>query len=501
VIRPLALLSIAGLLAACGGQPRQSAPPPPAPEIAAPKPEAPKAQGPDWTKLPLPSGAVDWSGPIPELLELPNGLKVYYLKQGPTPLVTLALVMARGSAADPKGKAGLTALTVDLLDEGAGGKNALELSEELQRLGTDFFSRTDVDHVMLGMNLLAESFEPSARIFADIVRRPALSAAEFTRRRDQRIAEALSRESEPNYGRDVVLKKVLFADGYGGDPPNGTRTTLKGLGHAEVKAHYSKLVGPEAAALIVVGGIDREPIEQALRASFGDWKGNTVAAPAAVSDLEPERGLYFVDYPGTTQSALSVARRAEGQRSEEYFPAMVFSRAFGEAFSSRLNLNLREDKGYTYGARASFTRWDRAGYFGLHAGVKAETTRPSVDEMLKELREVCSTRPLSAKERREAIEGLQLGLPGRFESGANVAGQLVALPLHDRAPDWFARWPDRVSAVTLDAANQLGKKYCDPTRFVIVVAGDWKSVGPTLEGLGLPAIAHDAQGRRLGGAR
>ncbi len=239
-------------------------------------------------------------------------------------------------------------------------------------------------------------------------------------------------------------------------------------------------------------------MEAALAKGFGDWKGAASAKPAPLSEKLPESAIYFVDYPGASQSALGVARRSDGERSPDYYSALVFSRAFGEAFTSRLNLNLREDKGYTYGARSTFTRWQDVGYFGLYASVKAETTRPSIDEMIKELSGVCGPRPIADQERKKAVEGLLLGLPGRFERISDVAAQIANLPIYEREPDWFAKWPSRVSAVDVAQANQVAKKYCDPKDFVVVVAGDRKSVEPTLEGLERPLVAYDPQGKKLG---
>lgn len=498
--RRLAALLALPVAVACGARTPEPAPPPapgagaaPARESAAAAPAAP-----DYSRLPAPSGEVRWTPPAPETWKLENGMPVYFLKQGPTPLVTLMLVLPRGSATDPKGKAGLTSLMVDLLDEGAGGKSALELSEDLQRLGTDYGGRADVDNTLLVMNLIAENLEPSAKILADIVRRPALSPAEFGRRKQQRLAEALSQESEPTHGRDVVLRKTLFGDGYAGDIAFGTRSTLQTIGYGEVKQHYQRVVAPEGAALVLVGGVDQAAARQALDRSFGDWTKQATAKHAAVRKEEPERALRLVDYPGASQSALGVARRAEGERSDEYFPALIFNRAFGEAFTSRLNLNLREDKGYTYGARSSFVRWEEVGYFGLFASVKAETTRASIDEMLAELGAVCGARPITDAERKQAVDGLLLGLPGRFERITDVAARFVELPLYDRPVDWFAKWPARVQAVGAAEANAIAKKYCDPKQFVIVVAGDKKSVLPTLEGLEIPIQTWDAQGRKLG---
>lgn len=496
-MRRSTLLPLLVLAAACAGKAVEP-PPPPGTGAAVPPPVPAFAEkAPDWGKLPSPDGTVRWTPPTPVVDNLQNGLPLYFVRQGPTPLVTVMLVMPRGSATDPKGKAGLTALTMDLLDEGAGGRTALELGDELQRLGTDFGARTDVDHVLVVMNVIAENFGPSMKLFADVVQRPALSAQEFQRRKEQRIADALSNESEPAYGREVVMQRVLFGDGYAGDIPAGTRATLKALSLADVKAHYAKLVAPDGAAFVVVGGIDAAPAKQALDAAFGGWKGQSTVKPAALADKPAPPAIHLIDYPGASQSALAVVRRAEGEGTPEYFPAMVMNRAFGEAFTSRLNLNLREDKGYTYGARSVFDRWARIGYYGHFANVKAETTRASIDEIHKELSSVCGTRPLTDKERKEAVEGLLLGFPGRFERITDVAAQFVSLPLYARPTDWFGKWPERVQAVSIGQANQLAQKYCDPKSYVIVIAGDKKSVAPTLEGLELAVSSWDAQGRKL----
>jgi zinc protease len=454
---------------------------------------------PDWSKLPTPGDPPKWSVQKPEIFALTNGMKVYFQKQGPTPLVSVVLVMPRGAGTDPKGKAGLTSLTIDLMDEGAAGKSALELGDELQRLGTDYGGGADVDAVVFSMNLIAENLAPSAKLFADIVRRPTLSQKEFQRRKDQQLASALSNESEPTSARGIVQRRALFGDGYAGTPVGGVRNTLQKLTLADVKAHYTALVSPEGAALVAVGGVDKEPVRKALEEAFGNWTGKATAKTAPVSSAKPEPGIYFIDFPGSSQSALSIARRAGNETSPEYFPSMLFARAFGEAFTSRLNLNLREDKGYTYGARAGFSRWKDVGFFSLGAGVKMETTRASIDESLKELREVCSNRPLTDKELAEGHGGLLLGFPARFESADQVAGQLADLPLYGREDDWLEKWQDRVKAVTLGQANDIAKAYCDPKEFVIIIAGDGATVEPTLEGLNLKVTYFDAQGTKLPG--
>ncbi len=485
----LLLASCAGALPPDTSPPIQSTPAPTAPVVAPPAA--------DRAKLPDPGPRPAWALPSPQKIKLSSGTPLYFLRQGSTPLVTLLLVLPRGSATDPKGKAGLTLLTTDMLDEGAGRKNALALSEALQRLGTDYGGSTGVDHVTLRMNLIAENFEPSVALLADIVRRPALDAKEFARRKDQRLADALTDESKPPHTRSVVLRKALFGGGYGGALPQGTHQTLKRLYLRDVKRHYRALFQPDGAAFVVVGGIDQGSAVKALEKHFADWKGESKVKTAKLATAPVEKGIYLVDHPDASQSAIALARRATGMKSDEYFPALVFNRTFGGAFTSRVNMNLREDKGYTYGARSTFRRFPEVGYFAVAASVKRETTRASLDEVLRELEEVCGSRPLTAKERGESVGGLLLGYPGRFESNNGVAGELSDLPIYGRSPDWLTRYPRKVEAVTAAAANGLAKKYCDKKDFVIVVSGDAKTVQPTLESLKLPVLRFDARGNRL----
>ena len=487
------------LVAGCAGAPPATQKLPPAPPPASVTPVSvseTSAPRPDFSKLPAPGATPTWSLPKPEIFSLSNGMRVYFLKQGSTPLVSLLLVLPRGASTDPKGKAGLTALTADLLDEGVAGKSALELSEDLQRLGTDYGASSDVDSVMLAMNTIADSLGESVKLLSSIVQKPAFDPKEFARVKAQRIADALAAESEPASARAIVLRKALFGDGYGGQVPDGTRTTLKNVTLGDVKAQYHALVASEGAAFVVVGGIDAAPVKQALESEFGSWKTSAKARPLPVSKAKPERAIYFVDFPGATQSALAIARRAPGEGSPEHFPAIVMSRVFGESFTSRLNLNLREAKGFTYGASSSFRRWKEAGFFALATSVKRETTRPSIDESLKELGDICGARPISATERDDAVAGLLLGFPGRFERDGDVAGQLASLPLYGRPDDWLEKWPSKLKATSVEDANQVAKEYCKPDDYVIVVAGDRKVVEPSLQGLERKLLFFDGQGSR-----
>jgi zinc protease len=311
------------------------------------------------------------------------------------------------------------------------------------------------------------------------------------------LADALTDESEPAHTRAVVMRKALFGDGYASTLPEGTHDTLKRLSLADVKSHYQNLFQPDGAAFVVVGGIDQAAAQSALEKHFADWKGTSKTKPAPIAAPAPQPAIYFVNHKDASQSAIALARRGTGQASDEYFPALIFNRAFGGAFTSRVNMNLREDKGYTYGARSVFSRFPEVGMFAIAANVKREATRASLDEVLKELANVCGKRPLSDKERAESVGGLLLGYPGRFESNSGVASELADLPVYGRSTAWLSEYPSRVEAVTTAGANAVGKKYCSEKDFVIVVSGDEKTVLPSLEGLERPVLHFDPRGNKL----
>jgi zinc protease len=484
------LASACGVLSACSGARSESAPA----AVTAPPAAPVGAAEPDRSHLPEPGPTPAWVPPSPKAWTLPNGVQVLYRKHGDVPLVSLLVVIPRGSETDPVGKDGLTSLMVDLLDEGAGSLGALQLSEKLQALATDFRAAAAVDSVVLSMHLIAENFAPSVALLADMVRHPRFEQQEFERRKAQLVAQAIAMEADPHVGRRAAMYRALFGQGYAGAQPTGTRDTLQSIKYADVKAHYAKLVEPQDVTFVVTGGIDEAAVAEQLKHAFGDWAGK---ATTQARPLQPTPGagkLYLVDYPGAAQSVIGLVRRAPGSDAEDLFPSTVFNRSFGEAFTSRVNLNLREDKGYTYGALSIFQRFRQTGIFGVFSDVRSDVTRASLDQILKELSDICGPRPLAREERDDSVNGLLLGYPATFESIELLGSRFSQLPIYKRPLDWFERWPSRVSAVTLEQANQAALQYCPRSEFAMVVAGDAAKVVPTLDGVGFELVRVDARG-------
>jgi zinc protease len=477
---------VLALVAACCPKREPVEPRPPEPEVLAPV---------DRSGLPPPGPARDWAPPAIASWTLPNGIAVWHLERKGAPLISLKLVLPNGAATDPDDKAGLTGLTADMLDEGAGAHDALELGEALQRLATDYGASASTDGVMLSMHMLADNLAPSLALLSDIVQRPHLSDTEFDRRKGLWVAQAISHEADPNDARTNVIRHVLHGDGYGGWSGNGTKTTLARIEAADVKQQYQAVFKPQGASFVVVGDVSRDAIDGALKQAFGGWSGTPSAKDQErVLPKLPSNAVYRVDFPGATQSSIALARRADGAHATDYFPAMIYNFALGESFSSRLNLNLREDKGYTYGARANFWRWRHGGVYALSAQVKRETTRASVDEMIHELDAMGGDEPLSATEHREAIDGLLLGFVGRFEHIGGVAGELSSMVMLGKPSDWLSTWPEQVRAVSLAQADESAKRHVTVADFAVVVCGDMKEVAPSLAGLDRPIYDCDPEG-------
>jgi len=479
-----------------------------APKVVEPEDLLPPKPMPDRSGLPKPGTAKTWAPPAVTSWKMPNGITVWHLKQSQAPLLSLTMMLPNGSAADPAKKEGTTALMVDMLDEGAGTLSSLQLGEAWQRLATDYGAGTAVDILYFSLDMLADKLEPSLALLSDVLRKPKFDKAEFERRKSQRVQSALAGEASPGMGRSNVLRRVLSGTGYAGASSNGNKATLARIRLNDVKKQFKALIQPEGAHIIAVGDVDKAALEAALTKTLGDWKGTPKPKLLPVATKPLEKGIHIVDYPGASQSAIAVARRAAPWATKDNFTKLMMNRVMGGMFTSRLNMNLREDKGYSYGAGSAFVRRKLAGVWLAYAGVKAETTALSLEEIRKEIEGMATgSKPITEQEFLMAMGGLLGSYPGKFETFSDVTNQIVPLAQHGLPLDWLKTWPDKVKAVTVAQAMEEAKGLmtkADGTAaatvwdaFVIVVAGPREKIEADLKKLGVPLIPYDAEGNRL----
>jgi len=453
---------------------------------------------PDRSGPPQLAAGKTWDPPQVERFTTQQGIDVWLVPQSQSPLITLKLMMNQGAGSDPINQAGLTSLMAALLDEGAGERDALQVSDALKLLATDYGVSVTQDHITLSMDLLAEKLTPSLDLLADFVLRPRFSKQDFERVRKQRIAAAISQSANPRSARNIVLKRALFGTGYAGLPSDGLPETLKGIKLDEVKRAYQTHIKPQGATLIVVGDIHKARLQEELNRVFASWSGASMAKSRAVHKQEHAAAIHWVDFPKSTQSAIALARVTPANPA----PALqvdeeLFNLVFGGQFTSRLNLNLREDKGYTYGAYSGLYHLRHTGFHYVGAMVKGDTTFPSVQEMLKELEVISTSKTISADELEKVRGGEIKGYPAQFENRNKIASQLSQICRQDKQPRWLAEWLTHLKNAQLEGVNQSAQRIAQVNRYDIVIAGDLSAHVEEFKSLGRPIKVYSPEGKFL----
>jgi len=418
--------------------------------------------------------------------KLSNGLEVLIAEQHELPVVNMNLVIKSGAANDPTTAAGLASMTADLWDEGTKTRTALELSDEISALGARLNVNAGWDSTSANLLTLTRHLDRALGLYADTIINPAFDAKEFDLLRARRRTQLLQQRDNANAIAGVVYASLLYgADHPYGHPLVGTETSLGAMTAEDVRNFYQTYYRPNNAALIVVGDVNPAQLIPKLETAFGAWKAGA-APPAANVSAPPARdhaALYLVDKPGAAQSVIQIGQVGVARATPDYFPLLVLNSMLGGAFVSRINLNLREDKGYTYGARTAFDYRRGPGPFTASAGVFTNVTKESLVEFLKELRGIRGDQPVTEKELSYFRQSLIRSYPRSFETPEQIAGRLSDLVLYGLPDDYFNNYTARVRAVTLADVTRVAKQYLDPSRMAIVVVGDRKVIEPGLRSL------------------
>ena len=427
---------------------------------------------------------------------LANGLQVWTVEHGAVPVVACVLLIPVGSAADPEDRPGLAALTGDLLDEGSGGRSAAEVHDELARIGARFSTEVSVDATILGLVTLARFAGRGLSLLADMVARPRFEATEFARVRDLRLTRLVQLRDLPAAVAERVFTEALYRGHPYGHTAIGTDEALRATSVAEVVEFHQRAYLPPQTTLIVVGDLSHDQVMQTAAAAFGTGggvpSGPLTARPGLESDpvrrpepAPPADRLLLVHRPSAAQSELLIGHVAAPRKTPDYHALLVLNMVLGGQFVSRINLNLREDKGYTYGARTAFDfRRDR-GPFSVQASVQTEATAEAIREVISELRAIRAERVTTESELDVARAALTRGYPRNFEMAAQIARAVAQLVLHELPDDSFSQFLPRVARVDTGAVTRVAVAHLDPARLLTVIVGDRDKVTPALDRLGL----------------
>ena len=452
-----------------------------------PSPTVVKRSGDESNKWKLPTPKADPKFTLPGIQrrQLSNGLEVVIVEHHELPVVTMNLVVKSGSAADPQNRAGLASLTADLLDEGTKKRSALEISNSLTDIGARLGTSADWDSSSANLVTLTRHLDKALDIYADVVTNPAFNEDELKRSRALRLNTIKQQKDNAGAIANIVYSSILYGRNHPyGHPAIGDDDSLSAVKAADVRHFYESFYRPNNSTLIVVGDVKPETILPQLEHAFGGWqKGEipTVEIPAAQN--REQAGIYIVDRPGSAQSVINIGQVGVARSTPDYFPLLVLNTMLGGQFVSRINLNLREDKGYTYGARTTFDYRRGAGPFLASAPVATKDTKESVAELMKELRGIRGEIPITAKELEYSKQAIIRGYPRGFETPTQMAQRLSDVVLYDLPDDYFNSYIQKVRAVTLDDVQRVANQYLDPAKMAILVVGDRKVIEPGLRSL------------------
>jgi zinc protease len=429
---------------------------------------------------------------------LANGLTVHVVEQRELPIADFVLVVRAGGERDPRGKVGLATMMANLLNEGTTTRDALQIADQEAFLGVNLQTSSGWDRSLVTLHTPTAQLDSALALMADVTLRPSFPTKELDRLKKERLTSLLQQRDQPRAMASMAFNALVFGDEHPyGRPLSGTEGSTRALARTDVQRFYQTYFVPNNASLIVVGDVRADDVMQRVERMFGGWKRGTVPAvrfpqpPASATTT-----LYLVDKPGAPQSSVRIGTVGVARSTEDYFPLLVMNTILGGSFTSRLNQNLRETKGYTYGAGSGFDMRQVAGPFVASAEVTGAKTDSSLVEFFKELRGIRDTVP--TQELGKAKRYLQLQLPAQFETTGGVASQLVPLVLYGLPLDYYNTYAQRLEAVTQADVQRVASKYVDPSKLAVVVVGDRASVEPTVKALNLgPVSVRDMTGKPI----
>lgn len=437
---------------------------------------------------PLPGQPRPYAFPPFERRRLADGMALLTVDLPGRPLVNASLVFPTGASEESADRAGATVMAARALSEGTERYDAVALTEAAERLGASLHADAGWDALSAGVEVPAARLEPALELLVEMMTRPTFPEAEVSRLRDERLNDILQARADPRRRADEGFIETIYAPGSPyRRPSGGLPETVERLDREALRAAYGRAFDPATATLIVGGdlrGIDVPAIAARL---FGTWTASPEAMPAgpvvAASALTG-RGVRLFHRPGSVQTEIRIGHVGVPRRIPDFHAVSLMSAILGGLFSSRLNMKIREEKGYAYGAGAGFDMRHGRGPFSARAAVNADVTVPAIGDILGEL-ERMRDEPVSDEELRAARDFLIGVFPLRFETPGPVVGALAGIAVHGLPDDELAQYRARVEAVS--AAEVLGaaRDHLDLERIAIILVGDADRIGPELEGAGL----------------
>ncbi len=419
---------------------------------------------------------------------LSSGVPVWIVELHKVPVVHVSLVVKSGSGADPLGKYGIASLTAEMLDEGAGQRNSLQIADAIDYLGASLSTSSTSDASFVDLHVPVARLGDALPIMADVALRPSFPQAELQRVREELLASLLQAQDDPASLIQFAFPRLVFGPQHRyGTVSMGTVAAVKGFSVADLRQFHTQHYVPSNGALVVTGDVTAASTVARLEAAFGAWKGAPAphtAVPAATQLTT--RQVYLIDKPGAAQSQIRIGWVGVPRSTPDYFALRVLNTILGGSFTSRLNQNLREEHGYAYGASSSFDMRSGAGPFYAGAGVQTDKTAEALTEFFKELDGI--RKPVPAEEIEKAKNYLSQLLPRNFETTESLAGSLAQVFVYNLPADYYTTYTTRIRAVTPADVQRAAERYIQPDKFAVVIVGDRKAIEAGIQALNLGPI-------------
>lgn len=439
----------------------------------------------DRSKLPPLKPVPSFQFPAVDKSTLANGLKLWTAHHAQVPMTGALLLVRHGAAADPIGREGLAAITADMLDEGTGSLSAIDVSERLSRLGAQMDVDVGWDATLLGVTSLSRFADRTIGMLADIIVRPALRDEDFDRLRKQRLNRLIQLRDMPGAIAERTFARLLYGDGPYGHTPLGREASLNALTSDDVRAFHQRVYHPGDVTLVVVGDRSHEDIRAIAEQAFSGW---TMVEPPSrerqTQQTHPAR-LNLVARPGASQSELRVGHVAVSRSTPDYHALVAANMVLGGQYVSRVNLNLRADKGITYGVRTAFEFRRMPGPFVLSVSVDKAATALAISESIREISEIRNSRPVSADELSIGVAALTRGYAKNFETFDQIARAIAQMSLFDLPESFYSEFVPRLEALTADEVSRAAERHLDPSRLTTLVVGDVDATSPDFARLNL----------------
>ena len=457
--------------------------------------EAVNADAPWRAEPPKPGPAQPLNLPTPQSFKLENGLTVLHVYRPGIPVVAADLELNSGSGANPTDMPGLASFVSNMLQQGTATRDATQIADETALLGASLNTNATRDDSSVSVSSLSKNFPAALDLLADIALHPSFPQAEIDRRRASRLASLV--DEDGNAG--AVVNRLMFQVLYGPKHPYGyenigTEASLKAVTRDDMLNFWKTNYVPNNAALVVAGNISAEDLKALAQKEFGGWRSGTSGRPEiGAPDTEKTR-VVIVDKAGAAQTQIRIAQIGAARSTPDYAALEVMNTELGGLFSSRINLNLREAHGYTYGAGSVFAYMRTPGPFFVAGGIRTDATGPAIEESFKELHRMMNTQ-MTPEELSLSIDSQSRSMPGFFETAGETAGALANLVVYDLPLDYYSQFPGRIASITTADAQAVAQKYLHPDDMIVVCVGDRATIEPQIEKLNLGKIEiRDAKG-------